>query len=988
MGTISSGVGIFSGIDIEGIVSQLLAIEARPRDQLFGRIEALTGQQTALMTVQARVMAVQLAASNFNKLSIFQSKAVSSSDEDVLIASVSRFAEAASHRFLVKRLASSHHLVSRTFSSTSSPVGNGPISIEIGQGQISRPTDMEAINGQMGFNRGKISITDRAENQAEIDLSLALTMQDVVDTINQNNSVQVVASVSGDHLVIKDESGGTSNLIISEVGAGGTAESLGIAGSVAADQIVGSNIVSVTADTLLSSLNDGNGVRNMGSDATGDIIFNYRDQSGALSVDLRDSLFETWSVDGTADHLSNTLASLNSGFGVRRGNFRITDQNGRFIEIDLSERPEIVTIGQLKREIETTASANGMDLFVNFNGKDHIEIKDNSEPAFFNDDGSAPERRSNFIIEDLQGGHAAADLGILADTSSDTAVGDQIWRMETVGDVINLINNHWDNTAGSIVADINDAGTGLKVADYTSPLGSFSIALGDSSMAGEDLGLVTADESGEYFVGRRLIAGLNSTMLRSLNGGSAHDQSTAGGTISLTDRSGNSSGDIVLANDASVQDLIDVINASGTNIEASLNSVGNGIVLNDTSVDGTGQMVVSGDLADELNIAVAASDNLTSINSGNVQLQYVSEATRLDDLRQGQGIRRGTFTITDGDGSVATVDLNKDSIQTVGDVIDEINNRSTNIVARINDSGDGIILEDTQSTGGVQMVVADQGGYSARDLQLHGIAVEGQNYIDGSYEFKLDIGGGDSIEDIVAAINEADFGVKASIMTAGSGYRISLNSMISGSVGTMYLDAGQIDGFNTQTLSAGQDAIVFYGDGGASNGLLIRSHSNTIENVAKGLTLELNSTSDSPVDVEVNEDLDAIIAQIQSFADAYNEAMDEIDQMTRFDPETLERGLLFSDHTVEMARRSLQSLATRMVPGVSSELSRLSQVGIKFSRLGSESGTNAAGDTVNYAVARTPRLQFDESKFRAAFGADPEGVTELFTKAGLPEPSV
>ena len=319
----------------------------------------------------------------------------------------------------------------------------------------------------------------------------------------------------------------------------------------------------------------------------------------------------------------------------------------------------------------------------------------------------------------------------------------------------------------------------------------------------------------------------------------------------------------------------------------------------------------------------------------------------------------------------------------MGDVIDEINNRSTNIVARINDSGDGIILEDTQSTGGVQMVVADQGGYSARDLQLHGIAVEGQNYIDGSYEFKLDIGGGDSIEDIVAAINEADFGVKASIMTAGSGYRISLNSMISGSVGTMYLDAGQIDGFNTQTLSAGQDAIVFYGDGGASNGLLIRSHSNTIENVAKGLTLELNSTSDSPVDVEVNEDLDAIIAQIQSFADAYNEAMDEIDQMTRFDPETLERGLLFSDHTVEMARRSLQSLATRMVPGVSSELSRLSQVGIKFSRLGSESGTNAAGDTVNYAVARTPRLQFDESKFRAAFGADPEGVTELFTKADV-----
>jgi flagellar hook-associated protein 2 len=153
MGTISSGVGLISGLDIESLVSQLMAIEQRPRDLLTNRIELLTTQQTALMSLQARVMALQLTAANFNQESIFQQKAVSSTDESVLTVTANQFAAEGTYKFIVKRLASSHHLVSRGYSSLESSLGTGTVSFEIGNGQLARPTELSFINGQNGFQR-------------------------------------------------------------------------------------------------------------------------------------------------------------------------------------------------------------------------------------------------------------------------------------------------------------------------------------------------------------------------------------------------------------------------------------------------------------------------------------------------------------------------------------------------------------------------------------------------------------------------------------------------------------------------------------------------------------------------------------------------------------------------------------------------------------------------------------------------------------------
>jgi len=982
--TITSGTGLISGLDYESLISSLMAIEAKPVDLLTARIKKNTEKQTALMTLQAQVMAVQLAAANFNKETVFQQKSAVTSNEAAMTATATRFAAEGTYRFVVKQLAASHSFISNGFSSLNSGVGTGTVSFEIGQGQLARDTDLDFLNGQTGVQNGKISITDRAGKTAEIDLTIAMTMQDVINKINDNSTVNVTASVSGDRLVITDNNtAATGNLIIAEVGTGQTASDLGILANTTQSQIIGQDIVSVTTSTLLSDLNDGNGIRGLGSALEDDLIFNLGDGS-PLTVNLKTTLSE---VNGSGyEGQSNTLRSLNSGAGIRDGTFRITDQNGLSVEINTADwvDSDSSTLGDMKTAIQTAATAAGMDISVAFGGLDHLLITDNSTSTT-----SGEDRTSHFIIEDLNGGHAAADLGIVDDVAGKTITGDQIWHMETLGDVINAVNNHWDNpNGGDVQLSINADGTGLAV-DYQS-IGDITVQAGAGSFAADDLGLLTPDGfSGSQYTGRRLIAGLNTVMLRSLNGGNGGDTTsseygvnriTSGGTISITDRDGHAA-TLDLSNAFTVQDVLDAINNAGTNISASLNSVGNGIVLQDSST-GSGNLAVAdvtGDLASKLGIATNSAVN--TIDSGNLQLQYISEAISLDDMRQGQGIARGKFKITDGLGASATIDLTRNNISTLADVVDAINGK-TGIRAHINDTGDGLILEDTSTGSNLMPIkVAEVGGSTASDLGLLASAkqaADGSYYIDGSYEFKMDLGGGDSIEDIVSQINKAGIGLKASIVNDGEQYHINFVSEITGRTGNVYLDAGTTS-LNATTISQGRDAIVVLGDGTGEHPLLISSSSNTIENAIKGTTLELVSASDTPVTITVSQDIESIITQLTSFVDAFNSTMKNLAEVTKFDGENYNHGILFADHTATTLKQTMVSMMQRIVTGVSSDYNRLSKVGITMSSLGSETSTDASGETKTYAVAGVTQLTFDEEVFRQAFTDDPDAVAELFT---------
>ena len=1008
MGTITSGIGIMSGIDIEAIVTQLMAIERRPKDLLTQRINTITAQQTAFMTLQAKIMALQLSAASFNKESVFQQKAVNVSDEDVLSLTADKNAILGSYTFRVKQLATNHHLVTGGYSSLNSNFGTGTVSFEIGNGQVAKSTDLSFINGQQGFQRGTITINDRAGNSSQIDLSAVLTVTDVLDAINADTTVNVTASVDGDSIVITDNNtAATGTLSIT----GQSAQSLGIAGTTSGTEtkIIGSDIHYLTAETKLDQLNGGLGIRGLGYGA--DLIFS-NGIDDFLSVDIREKMYKE--IGEFSAENSTTLQSLNSGQGIRLGKFRITDQNGRFVDIDLNElaqKPEMqdkpITLTHVEEFIqekvtEKNAELNpsgapdfkGMDIGFVFGSDDHITVTDNSEA--FSSDAEA-ERKSHFIIEDLDGGHAASDLGIADDIAGENIHGEVIWKMETLGGLVNAVNNHWDNWDSSITGDdkrlvqLSIDQTGDNVVLSYNGSGTLSLSQTDSAV---DLGLIDSDGQ-TLSQGRRLIAGLNTVMLRSLNGGNAGaNQITQGGQITITDRDGNNS-TIDLTNAFTVQDVINAINADeNINIIASANDVGNGIKITDSST-GSGNLIIDdaagSTLAQQLNLTV--DDAVSSVDSGNLQLQYISEATNLDDYRNGGGVRLGEFYITDATGQKYTVDIS--NAVTLGDVIDRINLVTPEtVIARINDNGDGLVIID-QAEDSEGMPILDptplkitdaDGSYAAYDLGLLVSAKkndDGFYQTDGSLEFKLEVGGGDTIDDVVSRINDADIGIKASIINDGSAnspYRLSFNSEVSGRAGSIYIDPGQTS-LSTQTLSEAQDAIVLMGGGDEQSAFLVSSSSNTMKNIIHGTTLELKSTSDSPVDITISQDLDSIVEQMNSFVGAYNAIMDDIDANASFNSTTLQRGLLFSEHTVYTAKSILQTLPSRVVSGLQQPYNMLSSIGISFAPLSYESGTDASGSTSNFAVATTPKLAFDETKFREAFEDDPDAVTELFTKA-------
>ena len=988
MGTFSSGTGLISGFDIEGYVTQIMQIESQNKVNYEERVELNTYEQDTLKAIQTKIMAIQLKASNFNTYNTFENKTASSSDEDVLTASAKTWATRGSYQFVVKSLATNHQLVTRnSFSSRDETIGSGTISFEIGQGQLARDMDINLLNGRTGIQRGKIEVTDKAGNSDIVDLTTAMSVNDVLDAINSSEAL-LKASVSGDSIVIEDLSGGTGNLIISDIGTGQTAADLGINQSTSESRLIGEDIVSLSRYSLLSELNDGNGIRDLNNSK-----FSIKSSAGAdFDVVLSDKI-----QDSDDSAFQNTIQSLNSGAGVRLGKFEITDRNGRTAEIDLSDLKSSDRIKMVKSEIEEQAQQAGLDITVEYEGRQNIRITDNSEPITGETDG---ERRSNFIIKDLEGGSTAADLGIKADTTASIITGDTIWKMDTMADVMAAINyntnNYPDETGSIVIASIDKGSNGLKIS--TSTGGSFgdekititadSNGDDDYGMAAYDLGIITGEDGfeGTKFQGSALIAGLNTVLLSSLNGGSAgnpeddnygENRITSGGVISIEDGN-NTKVNVDLSDAVSVQDVIDAINSAGTNITAEINSVGNGIILKDSS--GSGQMEVtdvSGNLAEKLNIAGTASNEL---DSGNLQLQYVSEATLLSDMRNGEGITRGTFTVTDSNGVSKEIDLSQDSIKTVGDIIDEINTAGSNIRAKINDTGDGIVLYDNESTGSLTAIkVVDNSAGTAKDLGLMARdsikGEDGRYYLDGSYELTLNLGGSDSLNDISEKINDAGLGIDSSVVYDGIGYHLSFSSEVSGRKGTIHFDAGDTE-MATDNITSARDAIILLGDGSEDHPMLISNNTNTIKDAILGTTIELKKVSDEAITINVDDDVDNMVESLSSFIESYNDVLDLIAQHTQFDTDTYEKGILFSDHTTSLVKNQLLSLVQQTFSNLTGDYRSFASIGISLTQIPSETTTDEEGNEVT--TIQRLNLELDEDSFRTAFEEDPDAVTALF----------
>ncbi len=849
MGGITSGVGLFSGIDSRQLIDQLLALEARPKQLAQQRIVGLQAQRAAFLDINTALLSLKTTAAKFATFKSFRAAQADSSNSDVLTATAGADAAAGSYQLSVKRLVSTQQHLTRGFADKdSAAVGLTSLSFETGGGSLVTETLLSELNGAAGVERGKIQIKDASGATATVDLSTAATVGEVLDAINSTTGVRVTASIDGDRIALKDTSGVSGTLLVSNAFGSNTASSLGIAKTSAAgvgQSITGDRVRTLGGATALSTLNDGNGV-----------------------------LIRTGS--STAD-------------------FTITARNGFAFDIILGEITETTT--DPDTQVETTT-----------------------------------------VVQT---------------------------RATTLQEAINYINAQ---TEGAVTAALDASKTGLVLTDNTGGGSNLIVRNGlTGRTTATDLGLETdsAGVASSTLSGKRLIAGLNSTLTRNLKGGDG----LAAGALTITDRAGNATTlnltDADLA--GSVSDLVKTINtqltSAGVGASFSVNSTANGIALTDTS-GGTGNLQASGALATALGVASTGASG-GEIKGANLQTRWFNRALTLASLNGGKGIGTGTIRVTTADGNSKTISIGE-SVKTVDEFIQFVDGfGGQKFEVSVNDTGDGLLFKDTSGGGGA-FKIEDVTGAVAKNLGIATTAAAGGTLeIDGSFERTVAVLATDSLQKVADKINAAGVGVAASIIRDGSGstpFRLSLTARQSGAVGRTIVDTGATD-LALSTLAKGEDAIAFFGAADPAKAVLLSSSTNALSSVIQGVTVNLKTASSEPVELVVSRDTEAIEKDVKAFVDAFNNALDRINRHDRYDPDTNTRGALFGDGTVSALKTELFRLVQGTPEGVDGQFQRLFQVGV---RIGSGS-----------------RLELDSQDFQAAIDQGILDVEQLFAAKTL-----
>jgi flagellar hook-associated protein 2 len=159
MGTIiSSGIG--SGIDINGLVTQLVTAEGQAKSaQLDAREAALQGKVSAYGSLRSAIGSLGVAIASLKNLTTLQGRAASVGDRSVLTASADSTAATGSYQIEVQRLAAAAKLQSTHFATADTVVGTGTLTIKVGTSPVvldinssnnSLTKIRDAINGASG----------------------------------------------------------------------------------------------------------------------------------------------------------------------------------------------------------------------------------------------------------------------------------------------------------------------------------------------------------------------------------------------------------------------------------------------------------------------------------------------------------------------------------------------------------------------------------------------------------------------------------------------------------------------------------------------------------------------------------------------------------------------------------------------------------------------------------------------------------------------
>ena len=141
--------GIGSGLDINGIVTQLMELERRPIELLDEKESTIDAKVSAFGQLKSKLAEFQTAMKNLGSEDKFKIYAATSTDEDVLAITASSQAAKGRYSIDVNRIAENHKLASGAFAdfdSTTISAGS-PMSIKVGEASFDIDVNGKTLGG-------------------------------------------------------------------------------------------------------------------------------------------------------------------------------------------------------------------------------------------------------------------------------------------------------------------------------------------------------------------------------------------------------------------------------------------------------------------------------------------------------------------------------------------------------------------------------------------------------------------------------------------------------------------------------------------------------------------------------------------------------------------------------------------------------------------------------------------------------------------------
>ena len=196
------------------------------------------------------------------------------------------------------------------------------------------------------------------------------------------------------------------------------------------------------------------------------------------------------------------------------------------------------------------------------------------------------------------------------------------------------------------------------------------------------------------------------------------------------------------------------------------------------------------------------------------------------------------------------------------------------------------------------------------------------------------------VRDAINAAQGGASGVRASIVTDTTGARLVISSTDTGAQNSIKIDAPGLPAFAFDPRVAGvqpvtelqpaQDAKI------KLDNLEIASASNTVTGAVDGLTLNLLKAKPGvPTTLTVSADLDTAKTALRSFVASYNALNTLVRGFTKYDASTKTQGALQGEVTAVSVLNQMRSAVTGAIPGGSTDLKTLSEIGISIQLDGS-----------------------------------------------------